>query len=85
MNRFGSCYCALVWLIDIGWTVEGETSLDSKRSKSGEEYDFSDQIAPMLDGTPYVDLNAPDTWLFMLSLVMGGLVVLIRLNLKEWR
>ena len=40
----------------------------------------------MFDGTPYVDLNAPDTWLFMLSLVMGGLVVLIRLNfLKEWR
>ena len=40
----------------------------------------------MFDGTPYVDLNAPDTWLFMLSLVMGGLVVLIRLHfLKEWR
>ena len=40
----------------------------------------------MFDGTPYVDLNAPDTWLFILSLFLCILVVFIRLNfLKEWR
>ncbi len=40
----------------------------------------------MFYGTPYIDLNAPDSWLFSLSLVLGGLMVIIRLNfLKEWR